>query len=136
MGTLFDGGGDGDADWWLFFRGNAGGGDMGCTLTLHSFELRFGDIRAGKLNVFVHCDKLRTIFLACLLIVRFGWRLLLTVFFLCFLFFFCFDEFQNVNFNCSESSLVIFKYFCDVGFLSFLIFCLFVGLEFQPKNYQ
>lgn len=35
---------------------------MGCTLTLHSFEFRFGDILAGKLNVFVHCDKLRTIF--------------------------------------------------------------------------
>lgn len=56
MGTF--GVGDGV---WLFFRGRAGG-VMGCTLTLHSFEFRFGDILAGKLNVFVHCDKLRTIF--------------------------------------------------------------------------
>lgn len=56
MGTF--GVGDGV---WLFFLGSAGG-VMGWTFTLHSFEFRFGDILAGKLSVFVHCDKLRTIF--------------------------------------------------------------------------
>lgn len=52
---------------WLVFLGRAGGGGcgdtiMGWTLMLQSFELRLGEIRDGKLNVFVHCDKLRTIF--------------------------------------------------------------------------
>lgn len=41
-------------------RGGAGGGVIGSTFTLQSFEFRLGDMRAGKLNVFVHCDKLRT----------------------------------------------------------------------------
>lgn len=60
-------------DWFcgLSFLGGVGGGGVdeplfvvvtGCTLTLHSFELRLGEIRDGKLKVFVHCDKLRTIF--------------------------------------------------------------------------
>lgn len=55
MGTF--GGGDGD-DWC--FRGSTGGGVIGCTFTLHSFEFLFGEIRAGKLRVFVHCERLRT----------------------------------------------------------------------------
>lgn len=86
MGTL--GGGLGDEepadeviDWFcgLSLRGGVGGGGederrwfvfvllllvevvTGCTFTLHSFELRLGDMRDGKLSVFVHCDKLRTI---------------------------------------------------------------------------
>uniref|UniRef100_A0A182IUS3 Uncharacterized protein n=1 Tax=Anopheles atroparvus TaxID=41427 RepID=A0A182IUS3_ANOAO len=42
-------------------RGGAGGGVIGSTFTLQSFEFRFGEMRAGKLSVFVHCDKLRTI---------------------------------------------------------------------------
>lgn len=42
------------------FRGGAGGGVMGSTFTLQSLELRFGEMRAGKLSVFVHWDKLRT----------------------------------------------------------------------------
>lgn len=78
IGTLLDGGGDGD-DWrWLFLRGKAGGapgGDIGCTFTLHSLLPRFGDILAGKLSVFVHCDRLRTI-----------WRRFRFVFFLLFFF--------------------------------------------------
>lgn len=36
-------------------------GDPGWTLTTLSFEVRFGESLAGKLRVFVHCDKLRTI---------------------------------------------------------------------------
>lgn len=60
MGTF--GGGEGDEELPLSLRGINGGGVIGCTLTLHSFELRFGEMRAGKLRVFVHCDKLRTIF--------------------------------------------------------------------------
>lgn len=79
IGTLLDGGGDGD-DWrWLFLRGKAGGapgGDIGCTFTLHSLLPRFGDILAGKLSVFVHCDRLRTI-----------WRRFRFVFCCCFFFF-------------------------------------------------
>lgn len=42
-------------------RGGAGGGVIGCMLTEQSFELRFGEMRAGKLRVFVHCERLRTI---------------------------------------------------------------------------
>lgn len=72
MGTF--GGGDGDdmveelddevvevavAD-EVLFRGGAGGGVIGSTLTLQSLEFRFGEMRAGKLSVFVHWDKLRT----------------------------------------------------------------------------
>ncbi|CAH2073068.1 unnamed protein product, partial [Iphiclides podalirius] len=36
-------------------------GDVGCTLTTLSFEVRLGESLAGKLSVFVHCDRLRTI---------------------------------------------------------------------------
>lgn len=36
-------------------------GEPGWTLTTLSFDVRFGDSLAGKLRVFVHCDKLRTI---------------------------------------------------------------------------
>lgn len=72
MGTF--GGGDGDdivdelddevvevavADDGLL-RGGAGGGVIGSTFTLQSLEFRFGEMRAGKLSVFVHWDKLRT----------------------------------------------------------------------------
>lgn len=39
------------------------GGVIGCTFNVHSFELRFGDILAGKLSVLVHWDKLLTILL-------------------------------------------------------------------------
>lgn len=85
IGT-FGGGGLGEdepadevIDWFcgLSLRGGVGGGGgdadrledvvlvdevvTGCTLTLHSLELRFGDMREGKLSVFVHCDRLRTI---------------------------------------------------------------------------
>lgn len=42
------------------FLGGAGGGVIGSTFTLHSFEFRFGEIRAGKLSVLVHCDNDRT----------------------------------------------------------------------------
>lgn len=42
------------------FLGGAGGGVIGSTFTLHSFEFRLGEIRAGKLSVLVHCDRLRT----------------------------------------------------------------------------
>lgn len=41
-------------------RGGAGGGVIGWIFTEQSFELRFGEMRAGKLSVFVHCDRLRT----------------------------------------------------------------------------
>lgn len=46
------------------FRGGAGGGVIGWMFTEQSLELRFGEMRAGKLRVFVHWDKLRTIFAA------------------------------------------------------------------------
>lgn len=59
IGTF--GGGEGDDELPLSLRGINGGGVIGWTFTLHSLELRFGEIRAGKLKVFVHCDKLRTI---------------------------------------------------------------------------
>lgn len=36
-------------------------GEVGCTLTTLSLEVRLGDSLAGKLSVFVHCDRLRTI---------------------------------------------------------------------------
>lgn len=36
-------------------------GEPGVTFTMLSLEVRFGDNLAGKLRVFVHCDKLRTI---------------------------------------------------------------------------
>ncbi|CAG5050987.1 unnamed protein product [Parnassius apollo] len=36
-------------------------GELGCTFTTLSLELRFGDNLEGKLSVFVHCDRLRTI---------------------------------------------------------------------------
>lgn len=85
MGTL--GGGLGDEepadeviDWFcgLSLRGGVGGGGdadrlewlfsvvavTGCTFTLHSLELRLGDMRDGKLSVFVHWLRLRTILLA------------------------------------------------------------------------
>lgn len=58
MGT-FDGefGGEDDGDeLFVLLRAGVGGACIGWTLTLHSFEWRL-----GKLNVFVHCDKLRTI---------------------------------------------------------------------------
>lgn len=42
------------------FLGGAGGGVIGSTFTLHSLEFRLGEIRAGKLSVLVHCDRLRT----------------------------------------------------------------------------
>ena len=58
MGT-FDGefGGEDDGDeLFVLLRAGVGGACIGWTFTLHSFEWRF-----GKLSVFVHCDKLRTI---------------------------------------------------------------------------
>lgn len=58
MGT-FDGefGGEDDGvELFVLLRAGVGGACIGWTFTLHSFEWRF-----GKLNVFVHCDKLRTI---------------------------------------------------------------------------
>ncbi|CAH4037101.1 unnamed protein product [Pieris brassicae] len=36
-------------------------GELGWTLTTLSLEVRLGDSLEGKLSVFVHCDKLRTI---------------------------------------------------------------------------
>lgn len=36
-------------------------GKMGWTFTTLSLDVRFGDSLAGKLRVFVHCDKLLTI---------------------------------------------------------------------------
>lgn len=66
IGTFGTGGNwpNGGVDWFNFLGGAGGGGDtvMGWTLMLQSFELRLGEIRDGKLNVLVHCDKLRTIF--------------------------------------------------------------------------
>ena len=59
IGTF--GGGEGE-EVEFDFLGGAGGGVIGRTFTLQSFELRFGEILAGKLRVFVHWDKLRTIF--------------------------------------------------------------------------
>lgn len=59
MGT-FDGefGGDDDGvELLVLLRAGVGGAWIGCTFTLHSLEWRF-----GKLKVFVHCDRLRTIF--------------------------------------------------------------------------
>lgn len=49
---------DGDELFVLWLRAGVGGAVVviGCTLTVHSFEWRL-----GKLKVFVHCDKLRTI---------------------------------------------------------------------------
>lgn len=38
-------------------------GEAGCTFTTLSFDVRLGDSLAGKLSVFVHCDRLRTIFI-------------------------------------------------------------------------
>lgn len=44
-------------------RGGAGGGVIGWMFTVlsQSFELRFGEMRDGKLSVFVHWARLRTI---------------------------------------------------------------------------
>lgn len=59
MGT-FDGefGGDDDGvELLVLFRAGVGGAWIGWTFTLHSFEWRF-----GKLKVFVHDARLRTIF--------------------------------------------------------------------------
>lgn len=52
----------------LFLGGAGGGGVIGRTFTLHSLEFRFGEIRAGKLRVLVHCERLRTMMLLLLLL--------------------------------------------------------------------
>lgn len=44
----------------VLLRGGVGGG-TGPASVEQSFELRLGDKREGKLNVLVHCAKLRTI---------------------------------------------------------------------------
>lgn len=64
MGTLTFwgelGGDDDGVELLVLLRAGVGGGALiGCTFTLHSLEWRF-----GKLNVFVHWDRLRTILLA------------------------------------------------------------------------
>lgn len=51
------GGEDDGVELFVLLRAGVGGGAwIGWTFTLHSLEWRF-----GKLRVFVHCDKLRTI---------------------------------------------------------------------------
>lgn len=98
MGTF--GGGDGDADMVDelddevvevagLFRGGAGGGVIGSTFTLQSFEFRFGEMRAGKLSVFVHWDKLRT------MVSLFGAGAML-------LLLFCTSSFVAITSNCCQ----------------------------------
>lgn len=48
----------------VLLRGGVGGG-TGPASVEQSFELRLGDKREGKLNVLVHCAKLRTIVCVC-----------------------------------------------------------------------
>lgn len=45
----------------LFLGGVGGGAGLVVFKLLQSFELRFGERREGKLRVFVHCARLRTI---------------------------------------------------------------------------
>lgn len=46
----------------LFLGGVGGGAGLVVFKLLQSFELRLGERREGKLRVFVHCARLRTIF--------------------------------------------------------------------------
>lgn len=45
----------------LFLGGVGGGAGLVVFRLVQSFELRFGERREGKLRVFVHCARLRTI---------------------------------------------------------------------------
>lgn len=49
----------------LFLGGVGGGAGLVAFKLLQSFELRLGERREGKLRVFVHCARLRTIFGCC-----------------------------------------------------------------------
>lgn len=46
----------------LFLGGVGGGAGLVVFKLVQSFELRLGERREGKLRVFVHCARLRTIF--------------------------------------------------------------------------
>lgn len=65
-GACDDDDGGGGACWAWRLRGGAGGGVIGWMFTWpsQSFELRLGEMRDGKLSVFVHWARLRTMVVA------------------------------------------------------------------------